>query len=239
MTAANTDRWIRAGLVGLPIYGLLTFAASLHPQPDPQQDYPGWARFVTTNEYLIGHLLGGALGLIVAIFGVFALGARLAPSRAGRLGLAAMVITVLGNAIFLLIMCLSIFYAPGIARAYLAGVQNIEELQRSGPADLAQGLLFILVIGLSLIGNVLLGVAVWRSGLLPRWTGAVWIASAAMLYALGLIVGALFTHNSPPTEPIGALLVAIAGAGMVWGARKPDAENMVDAEQPEPMPVQS
>src|SRR5215217_483296 len=60
-----------------------------------------WSRYVTTNHYVLGHLLGSILGLIFAIFGVFALGAYLATSRAGRLGLVAMVITVLGSALFL------------------------------------------------------------------------------------------------------------------------------------------
>ena len=50
---------------------------------------------------MLGHVLGSILGLIFAIFGAFALGAYLATSRAGRLGLVAMDITVLGSALFL------------------------------------------------------------------------------------------------------------------------------------------
>jgi len=50
---------------------------------------------------VLGHVLGSILGLIFAIFGTFALGAYLATSRAGRLGLVAMDITVLGSALFL------------------------------------------------------------------------------------------------------------------------------------------
>ena len=37
------SRWVRAGLVGLPLYGLLTFWTTLDPQPDPSRRYAAWA----------------------------------------------------------------------------------------------------------------------------------------------------------------------------------------------------
>src|SRR5919106_1440584 len=103
MSTPNTTRWIGIGLLGLPLYGALTFLSSIDPQPDPNTHLEAWARYVTTNHYVLGHLLYSILGLIFAIFGIFALGAYLATSRAGHLGLAAMVIMVLGSALFLTI----------------------------------------------------------------------------------------------------------------------------------------
>ena len=100
MSAPNIARWIGIGLLGLPLYGALTFWSSLDPQPDPNTRYEAWSRFVTTDHYVLSHLLGSILGLILAIFGTFALGVYLARSRAGRLGLAAMVMTVLGSVSF-------------------------------------------------------------------------------------------------------------------------------------------
>jgi hypothetical protein len=35
MSTPNTTRWIAIGLLGLPLYGALTFFSSLNPQPDP------------------------------------------------------------------------------------------------------------------------------------------------------------------------------------------------------------
>ena len=87
MSAANTTRWIGVGLLGVPIYGVLTFWTSLDPQPDPGTQLKAWARFVTTNEYLLEHLFGSLLGMILVIFGTLALGANLARSRAGGMGL--------------------------------------------------------------------------------------------------------------------------------------------------------
>ena len=95
MPAPDTTRWIGIGLLGLPLYGALTFWSSLDPQPDPNTQYEAFARFVTTDHYVLSHLLGSILGLILAIFGTFALGAYLASSRAGRMGLVAMAIAVL------------------------------------------------------------------------------------------------------------------------------------------------
>ncbi len=64
MSAPNTTRWIGIGLLGLPLYGVLTFWSSLDPQPDPGTHLEAWARFVTTTHYVLGHLLGSILGLM-------------------------------------------------------------------------------------------------------------------------------------------------------------------------------
>ncbi len=101
MSATNITRCIGIGLLGLPIYGALTFWSSMNPQPDPSTHYGAWSRFVTTDHYVWTHVMGSIVGRILAIFGTFALGASLADSRAGRLGLVAMVLTVLGCALFL------------------------------------------------------------------------------------------------------------------------------------------
>lgn len=211
-------KWIRAGLFALPAYGLLTMIASLNPQPDPAVDYAAWARFVTTDSYLWGHLLGSTAGLILAVFGTFALGAHLARGRSPRLALTAMLVAALGQLLFLHLMALSTFAAPETARAHLAGIDNISELQADPTIDAVVGLLFAVVIAFSFLGNVGLGIAMWRSRVVPRPTGALWVISAALLYALGLIVGALFTHGTPPTAPLGALLVAVAGGWVAVAA---------------------
>src|SRR3712207_5799953 len=101
MSAVNTTRWIGIGLLGLPLYGALTFFSSLDPQPDPNTQFEAWSHYVSTDFYALKHLFASILGLILGIFGTFALGAYLTRSRAPRLGLVAVVITVLGSALFL------------------------------------------------------------------------------------------------------------------------------------------
>ena len=54
MSAQNTTKWIGFGLLGLPLYGALTFWSSLNPQPDPNTHLEAWARFVT--DFSLAHM---------------------------------------------------------------------------------------------------------------------------------------------------------------------------------------
>lgn len=95
----STTHWIRAGLFALPVYGLLTAWSSLKPQPDQETDPEAWAQFVSEPSYLVSHVFGSTGGTILAIFGVFALGAYLPAGKTGGLALPAMVVSVLGHAL--------------------------------------------------------------------------------------------------------------------------------------------
>ncbi len=64
------------------------------------------------------------------------------------------------------------------------------------------------------VGNVLLSVAVWRSGTLPRWAGALWAGAHVLMY-LSLVYGqTIGPASTPPTVPLGAVVVVISGAWM-------------------------
>jgi hypothetical protein len=232
MSAANPSRWVGVGLLGLPLYGALTFWSSLEGQPDPNTQLEAWSRFVTTNQYVWGHLLGSILGLIFAIFGIFALGAYLARSRAGRLGLVAMVITVLGSALFRPLQGISTFSAPEEGQAVLAGLEEFEELPPIFANTMA-ALTGLVVIVLQFVGNILLGVAVWRSGTLPRWAGALWAGAHVLMY-LSLVYGqTIGPASTPATVPAGAVVVVISGAWIAWSAlSRPSAQAVGAAAQP-------
>jgi hypothetical protein len=61
----------------------------------------------------------------------------------------------------------------------------------------------------------LLGVAVWRSGTLPRWAGVLWAAAPVLMYPLGLVYAVTLGSNStPPTVLVGALLIVVSGGWM-------------------------
>jgi hypothetical protein len=135
-------------------------------QPNPTTEFEAWSRFVTITDYLISHLLGTNLGIILLIFGVISLRAYLAKrGHSGHLGLMAMVITIAANALGLMSASgWSTFAAPAIGWAYLAGMEDAMRIDVG--ADFI--VIFMLVIALSFIGNVLLGIAIWRSGILPK-----------------------------------------------------------------------
>ena len=234
MAPPNTARWIGIGLLGLPLYGALTFFSSLDPQPDPSTQLEAWARYVTTNGYVLKHLFLSDLGIIFVTFGTFALGAYLTRSRAGGMGLWAMVIAVFGQALFLLIGGVSTFASPEEGQAILAGMEEIDNLPTS-LASSVQTATFGVSVLLGLVGNVLLGVAVWRSGILPKWAGVLWAFAPILMYIFGIAYALTIGANAtPPTVPVGAVLIVISGAWMAWSVPiRPAAETVeVAAAQP-------
>jgi hypothetical protein len=231
MSAPNITRWIGIGLLGLSLYGVLTFFSSLNPQPDYNTQPEAWARYVTTNHYVLEHLFLSVLGQVFAIFGVFALGACLATSRAPRMGLVAMVITVLGSALLLVVLGVSTFASPEQGQAYLAGMDT-NELPETF-ADTVQALTGLGYILLGFVGNILLGVAVWRSGTLPRWAGALWAAAHVLLYVSQGYAATVGAKSTPPTVLVGAVLVVISGAWIAYSVlRGPSAEVVSVQAQP-------
>jgi hypothetical protein len=234
MAPPNTARWIGIGLLWLPLYGALTFFSSLDPQPDPSTQLEAWARYVTTNGYVLKHLFLSDLGIIFVTFGTFALGAYLTRSRAGGMGLWAMVIAVFGQALFLLIGGVSTFASPEEGQAILAGMEEIDNLPTS-LASSVQTATFGVSVLLGLVGNVLLGVAVWRSGILPKWAGVLWAFAPILMYIFGIAYALTIGANAtPPTVPAGAVLIVISGAWMAWSVPiRPAAETVeVAAAQP-------
>jgi hypothetical protein len=223
MSTPNTTRWIGIGLLGLPLYGALTFFSSLNPQPDYNSHPQAWAQYVTTNHYVLEHLFLSVLGVIFAIFGVFALRAYLVTSRAGRLGLVAMVITVVGSTLLLVVLGVSTFASPEQGQAILAGIDT-NELPETF-ADTAQALTGLGYILLGFVGNILLGVAIWRSGTLPKWAGALWAAAHVLIYLGQAYASTIGARSTPTTVLVGAVLVVISGAWIAWSVlSSPSAE---------------
>lgn len=212
MTPQNISRWIQAGLWALPVSWLITAWSALEPQPDQAKDPEAWARFVSSDSYQASHLVGSTAGTILALFGVFALGCSMATSRAGRLALASMVVTVAGTALLLVPAVISTFATPAIGKAYLGGNRDVMQLEFPGSMMGA----FLLGLLLAFAGNVLLGTAAWRSRVLPRWAGALWVAGAVVFYALGVVTGLATIGSSLPTQTAGALLMGVAGAWIAW-----------------------
>ena len=149
------------------------------------------------------------------------------------MGLVAMAITVFGSLLFLMIGGVSTFSAPEQGQMHLQGIEGYRDM---APILAQTAMLATMGVGmlLMLVGNVLLGIAVWRSGILPRWAGALWVAGSSlpmlgMLYAL-LPIGA---DRTPPTVAVGAVLLAISGAWMAYSVlRGPSAETVSGRAQP-------
>ena len=128
-----------------------------------------------------------------------------------------MVITVLGSALILPLQGISTFSAPEEGQAVLAGLEEFEEL-RPIFANTMAALTGLVVLVLQFVRNIFLGVAVWRSGTLPRWAGALWAGAHVLMY-LSLVYGqTIGPVSTPPTVPFGAVVVVISGAWIAWSA---------------------
>jgi hypothetical protein len=215
----DTVRWIRAGLWALPAAWLVTAWVTLEPQPDQEKDPAAWARFVSSDSYQVSHLLGATGGTILALFGIFALGCFLGKSRSGRLALSAMIIAAAGNALLLVPAVISTFATPAIGSAYLQGNEDVMQLEF--PASMTGA--FLLGLLLAFGGSVLLGFAVGRSRILPRWAGVLWVAGTILFYVLGVVLGVATTGSSLPTQSAGAVLLAAAGGWIAWRASRGEA----------------
>ena len=138
-----------------------------------------------------------------------------------------MVMTVVGLALSLVIGGVSTFALNAIGRAYLAGTKDVMKLEFSSSFSVLFGLVILLLV----VGNVLLGVAVWRSGTLPKWSGAIWVASALLFYVLGAVLGIATSGSSLLTQPVGGGLMAIGGGWIALSTlRRPSTSAVVGAQ---------
>ena len=81
--------------------------------------------------------------------------------------------------------------------------------------------------------NVVLGLATWRSGVAPRWTGLLWIIGTLVFYVFGAFLGMATTGASLPTQPAGALLLAISSGWIAWAAiRSRSRQGSTAADRP-------
>jgi hypothetical protein len=146
-----------------------------------------------------------------------------------------MLLAVTGQVLFSVPAVVSTLVIPAIGQAYLQGNQTVMSLQF--PA--AMTVTTILALLLSVSGNVVLGVAAARSGVVPRWAGIVWATGTVMFYVLGFAVGTATTGASLPSQPIGAALLAVSGTAMAWAAARRVQTGLINRELPAAAPAAS
>ena len=173
MFAEKVIRWSGLALAGGGILAALFWI--LHPEESVLLTDPA--------GYQAEHLLD-FIGLMLFIPGLVGLYARLV-NRAGWLGFAGFVLTLLPLLVLMGISVVDLLIWPSIAQIQpdLILTPEGEFNQVSGPfaATIA------LIVPFSMIGAlgfILLGIAISRSNLLPRWAGLL-LAIAGPLYCIG------------------------------------------------------
>lgn len=152
-------------------------------------------------------------GFLCLLFGLLALNAYVASRRQGVVSVVAIALDLLAVAFMVSIQVGIVALArPMAAEFYLSGHQDSGPLvlQLSGGSFGSRIIAFLgVTIVVALAGAIATGVAIWRSGVLPRW--------AAVLIAAGFV---LTMTDAPLIGWVGSGLLLGAGSWIAWVATR-------------------
>jgi hypothetical protein len=224
MAPRNSDGLIRLGVLALPLAGLLAVVGLYGSFQLGTGGIlaTGNNQAIVTSGYFVSELVGNGLALTLLIFGVMALYAYLATTRVRALALGAMVLSIFGIALQLIELGVFAYTIPALSRSFLNGnPESVRILDYifSGPIRITATLALLLYLA----GFILWGVAIWRSGVLPKWAGVL-VASHAPLLILGP-----FSLVGPV---VGALLAVVGGGWIALSVLRgpPPAQMQAEAE---------
>ena len=213
----RAQNWGRIAVWALAVYGVLLAAATITHQPDYTTDFASYANYVTTQRFLLSHLIGSIAGAGFGLIGgaaLLVLAGQFAPQLAGW-GFVTWTFAQVG---LVSVFGVAAFFQPAIGRAFLGGAGEaataINEEVYGGTLFALAGLSMLLFIA----GAVLLGMAARKTPTLPSWAG-VTLAASAVLFVFGF----LFIDV---VQPVAGLGIAAAGIGLGVGARKAAAEHL-------------
>ena len=176
-TVMPAHRAAQIGLWLLPVYGILLGLSTLTHQP-PIEDFDAYARYVTTDVFLVSHLGASIFGAALAVLGVVAVTAYLVSGRSARLAVVGLVLTTIANIFLSAAFGSAAFVQPGIGRAYLAGVDGMPALNADTAYGPALGATALSATLLFVVSAVVLGIAIART---HRRLRAVGVAYAVLL----------------------------------------------------------
>ena len=188
MGAQNLIRW--SGLA-LLVAGMLWLLSIFHP-PDTLDGMlvPAWgpSHYVTAVASMF---------LVFGLIGLYA--CQLA--KVGWLGLIAFILTLAASAMLTSAELFAGALAPTLAAN--PATQSLVNPRQAGP--------FVIVIGaiavLATVGNILMGTAIMRAGVLPRWPGLLIIIGYVLLaFGIGLA----------PLTIISSVGIILSGLGYAW-----------------------
>jgi hypothetical protein len=179
-------RAARVGLWLLPAYGVLLGLSTLTHQP-PVDDFDAYARYISTDVFLVSHLGASIFGAALAVLGAIALTAYLVAGRAAGAAVTGLALTTVANIFLSAAFGSAAFVQPGIGRAHLAGVPGMRDLNADtayGPALVATAAGATLLL---IVAAIVTGVAIARTDPRLRWYGVAY-AVLLSLFGVGVIV---------------------------------------------------
>ena len=177
------------------------------PFVDPADSPERFARIAGSVLFSV-YSLGTMVGVLFGVYAFLALYAYLAHSNraVARLAFWGMIFNI---GLILLLPALGVyaFAGPPVAELYARDPARAVALSTAfgSPAYVAT---VVIQAILYCVGSLLFGIAIWRSGTLPRWAGLLFFVQAPLIQFVPLI--------SYPGEIGGALMLAVAS---VWIAQ--------------------
>jgi hypothetical protein len=163
---------------------------------------------------------GNVLALTVLIFGVMALYTYLANSRQSALALGAMILSIVGIALILSRIGVLAYTIPALSQSFLNGnTESIVILDEifAGPLGTVETMSLLSYSA----GFILFGVAIWRSGVLPVWSGVLLAVHAPLVAGPFSLVGSV----------VGSLLAVVGGGWIALSVlRQPAARVEAEAQ---------
>jgi hypothetical protein len=218
---AALDRYARAGLWALPVYGLANFIGTLSSQPDYKKagEFPAYARYISMPKFLASHLAASMLGTGIGLLGFTALFVYLVSRSRPGVSLAAFVTTVLGSMGLVALFGVAAFAQRAIGKAFLAGhhevIKSLNSAVYGTPADVTAGV----GLGLVTVGLILFARAISASESLPKASGIL-LAASFPIFAIGSIMGNVLAS-------IGSLMLI---GSTIWIARSASGAAQVGHE---------
>ncbi|HKW19979.1 MAG TPA: hypothetical protein VJO13_01285, partial [Ktedonobacterales bacterium] len=194
---------VRLGATALVVAGILFV---LYPAIRPFSDETSLsgATAFASSEWLLAHMLG-MLGFTLIGLGMLGLYFALRETRSERLAFRALVVGWLGIGLTLPYYGGEAFGLHAIGqealRQHNATLVGLADVVRGGPQEVMFG------VGLLLLGvsAIMVAIAIWKSGVLPRWSGV------PFALAFALYIPQFFGNQ--PIRVAHGLLVAI---GCLW-----------------------
>lgn len=194
-TSAEADRRSLPGVASaalwlLPAYGVLLAVSTLTHEPDHTADFAAWSEYVTTDRFVVSHVVASVLGAGLGLAGVAAAMLFLVRGPAAAPAVVGGVLTIVGNTLFVAMFGTAAFAQPAIGRAFLAGDEGMP-----GFYDEVYGTPLLITFALGALcflgGAVLLGLAIARTHPSLRWAGYGYAAALALFPVTGFTVSVL------------------------------------------------
>jgi len=179
---------LRLGATALLLSAVITLTGLLLRGPliIDTSDAQAFAEAVVSSNNLIAETFL-PLSLVIQLFGFLGIylylesASLLANSRTAVLNFWAMVLSVLGNGLFLPFAGVFAFAMPVVGKLYLAGNTDVIDVARQtlGPGT---GFAYLIASAFALtIGAVLFAIAMWKSQTIPHWIPIIYVAQAFCL----------------------------------------------------------